>query len=405
MVYIFVLIILLVGLNYDKSSNTRGAKTWWRFEWLVLVLLAALRYRVGGDTLSYQDTYDYLPNLNELLLSSFAYLPNQPLWYVFCGLCKLASEEFWFFQIVHAIILNAVIFWYIKRYSHRPFLSILFYAIMLYTYYNMEILKQSLTLCCFLLSYPYLEQRKFLRYYMLATLGFLFHTVGALLFLLPPLYWYIYNKGERGTLIYVLITFLGISIVSEFTSLGNELNNLGMTAISGKMISYSRTGEVNLYNGFMGILYVIIVRLIPLFLFLKYNKFDSKSSYAITTIYFILQGLGVSLIFMHRVVELLNIPFYVILVNSIDTQLIQKGTNTSAYDYYDIQKSQNAKLAVMLLLVVICYVKYSYYTLDRTSFNNGAPARFYHLYTPYYSIFDPQIDQRRENVYWGHFNN
>ena len=59
----------------------------------------------------------------------------------------------------------------------------------------------------------------------------------------------------------------------------------------------------------------------------------------------------------------------------------------------------------MLLLVVICYVKYSYYTLDRTSFNNGAPARFYHLYTPYYSIFDPQIDQRRENVYWGHFNN
>lgn len=408
MVYIFVLIILLVGLNYDKSSNTRGAKTWWRFEWLVLILLASFRYHVGGDTLSYSANYAYNPELSSLTYKLLSQLPNQPLWYVFCGLCKTISDEFWFFQLVHAVVLNTIIFWYIKRYSTRPFMAVLFYAIMLYPLYNMEILKQSLTLCCFLLSYPYLERREYKKYYIFAVIGYFFHTVGFLLFLLPPLYSLIYKRGGSNSFIYILVTIIGIALVSEFTSIGSTFNALGMVALSGKMTSYSEVGTANLYNGVLGMIYVVITRIIPLYLFLKFNRFNTRSQYTIVVLYFIFQGLGISLIFMHRVVELLNIPFYVVLVNSIDCHLINKGKVTNEqFDSPQIiaVNSRYAKYAVIILLTAVCYIKYSYYTYDRSSFNGGQSARFYHRYIPYYSVFDPQEDQRRENIYWSDFDN
>ena len=64
-------------------AKTGGESKWYYLNLVVLVLLAALRYRVGGDTLMYMSVYDSFPKWDELKYFDFETAEYQPLWYVF----------------------------------------------------------------------------------------------------------------------------------------------------------------------------------------------------------------------------------------------------------------------------------------------------------------------------------
>ena len=52
MIYFVVFILLLIPVvKYDWMAKTGGESKWYYFNLVVLILLAGLRYRVGGDTL------------------------------------------------------------------------------------------------------------------------------------------------------------------------------------------------------------------------------------------------------------------------------------------------------------------------------------------------------------------
>ena len=152
MIYCFVILVLLVGLTYDSHQNTNSARFFWFFEWLVLFLLVGIRYKIGGDTIAYYEHYYLMPKLNEIDFRDMLAADYQPLWYLLCGLCKSISPDFVVLQLVLSFIVNASVFFFIKKYAKKPFLTVLLYFIT-FTYfnYNTEILRQSVTNSLFLL--------------------------------------------------------------------------------------------------------------------------------------------------------------------------------------------------------------------------------------------------------------
>ncbi|MBS1504558.1 MAG: EpsG family protein, partial [Bacteroidetes bacterium] len=107
---------------------------------IVLVCIAGLRYRVGGDTLSYIDEYDEIPYFSQLLKYNFIGSRWDPLWVVFSSICRSINPDFVFLQCIHALIVNTIIFRFIKRNTQYRFTGILLYYMFAYLYFNMEIL-------------------------------------------------------------------------------------------------------------------------------------------------------------------------------------------------------------------------------------------------------------------------
>ena len=80
MIYILVFILLLIPvIRYDWLAKSGGESGWYYFNLVVLILLAGLRYRVGGDTLMYMSMYDEMPAMSELKYFDFDEALYNPL--------------------------------------------------------------------------------------------------------------------------------------------------------------------------------------------------------------------------------------------------------------------------------------------------------------------------------------
>jgi len=167
MIYLVIFLIFLIFaiiFGFGKNSSN-FAKICYVLECLTLICLAGFRFRVGGDSLSYEDSFFEIPDLKYLLDSDFSEKVYQPLWITLCSICK-SFGSFTLLQIVQAIIVNVGMFTIIKRYSQHRFSMVLVYYVIFYLYFNTEILRQAISIIIFLFAYPYLIRKKYLRYYI-----------------------------------------------------------------------------------------------------------------------------------------------------------------------------------------------------------------------------------------------
>lgn len=104
--------LLFLACKYDifGSKDKSAKKFHYYFSLIILILLAALRYRIGGDTCRYMDLYGGD-------LSSEADLGGrfQPLWRLLTNILYSVSPDFTLFQFVHAIFLNTVHFFFFQE--------------------------------------------------------------------------------------------------------------------------------------------------------------------------------------------------------------------------------------------------------------------------------------------------
>lgn len=113
-----------------------------------LILIAGLRYRVGGDSLHYIDTYTSMPTWKNWEFFSFDE-GYGPLWYLFCAISKTLGADFVYLQLLHAIIVNLTFLYVFKKRSVNVISCFLIYFLIYYIYYNMEILREALAVCIF----------------------------------------------------------------------------------------------------------------------------------------------------------------------------------------------------------------------------------------------------------------
>lgn len=186
MIYLSILLVLvLFAVVHDVLNVREGRAVSYWSTCVLLVCLAGFRFKVGGDTYNYMYTHELLPNLSNLLNTEVGIEKIQPLWLLFSATAKSIGEDFYVLQFLHAITVNTVIFIFIQKNTRFRHTGALFYYISLYPFFNFEILRESLAICCFLIAIPHYTTRNWMRYYFLATAAFLFHLSAAFLFLLP----------------------------------------------------------------------------------------------------------------------------------------------------------------------------------------------------------------------------
>lgn len=188
MVYLCTLVaLLLCSWLYDCRRTLPLRNACFRVLCAVLTLIAALRFRVGMDSIAYESIYQSLPSLGTLSLSDFAESRFEPAWLLLCALLRSISPEFLLLQMVHAIFVNWAVGRFIQRSSRHPFIALTLYFLILFIPFSTEILRQSVAISIFLLAWPLLRARHFVVFSLLILIASAFHVSALPLLLLPAL--------------------------------------------------------------------------------------------------------------------------------------------------------------------------------------------------------------------------
>nr|WP_297901345.1 EpsG family protein [uncultured Parabacteroides sp.] len=344
------------------------------------ILLSGLRYRVGLDTLNYMLFYSDIPTWNTFSVDDFYNFSYQPFYLLLCVLAKSISSDFYVLQLIQAILVNCAFFWFAKKYSNYPFLYIFLYLCTYYTYFNFEIMKEGISVAVFLLIFPYYRERKWGKYYIGAFVSLMFHLSASILFLFPL----VRNlKFDKKFILYAAMSVVVFSALFRIYEQGNLV--IGMSEVaSEKISSYQGLERFNLKWTLFQMFPVAILPLLLLW-YTKHMKKKDTEMYEGFLCVRIIMGIGI-LFFQLIFTRFSNYttPFLLLLLTECISPVIYK------------RKVVRLTMSHVWLWVVITYFSILYML-------PAARGRTYNQWIPYYSIFNPQRDVVRENMWKNHF--
>ncbi|MDX1828783.1 MAG: EpsG family protein [Lutibacter sp.] len=376
MIYFLILILLIFfAFIYDFGNAKSGKKIAYYGILLVLICLSSFRYRVGGDTLMYMLKYQNMPNFNEFGNYEIGLSKLQPLWVLLVAIAKSITPEFYMLQILHAIIVNSLIFSFIKSNTKYVFTAILLYYIGYYGYFNFEILRESIAIGIFLYSIKYLQNKKWFLYFTLSFVAFLFHFSAIILFIFP----FIINlkfSFWRALLIFVL----GILFSSYFSRFVDSVNLVGGLITSMKeYVEYVPT--------IWGIISILVLYLLYPTVIYKLSKSFLKINsnfYSFLSVYIIIGAAATFFFIFFRFLNYLTPIIFIFLTEILHGFFRRK----------DIRSIRMAFVIIIFLIFSIIHMN-RYFT-DTSKY--VASSRWYSYWYPYYSIFDKKKDETRENL-------
>lgn len=376
MIYLVILFLLLLfAIIYDFGDAQVGRKFIFNTILIGLICLAGFRYRVGGDTLMYMLTYSYLPDLSELGKVDSGVEKLQPLWLLLAATAKSISKEFFVLQFLQAILVNILVFGFIKANTKYVFTAIFLYFIGYYGYFNFEILRESISVAVFLYSIKYLQEKKWIIYYSLAVVALLFHFSGVILFIIPFLMRFEFKIWKA-----LLIFGTGIMFSTVFASFVNSVNFAGGFITSMKVYTdYTPTlfGIASLF-----LLYVAYPTLVYK-LSASYLHLNSKLINLLALSIFI----GASTAYFYIFFRFLN--YFTPILFIFLTEIIH-----GLYRKYELR--YNRFLITFLLFISISFISTNKYFSSTSEHIKGS--RWISYWYPYHTIFDEQIDLTRERL-------
>lgn len=248
MIYILSLLwFFLLIYVFDIKGKTENRSKWYNILLIWFIVVSGFAYNVGADMPGYMDEYD---SYNWSSVNSFGDLADfyhrQPGWVLLNLLCKSFTPNFRLLEIVSACFINLTVFSFIKKHCRYIFIGILFYAIVLYLNMNFNMLRQSYSICFFLIGYDFLLKNKYVKYYIFAFLAFMMHTSAIVCFVIPLALILKINKSSIIVICLSVAALFAVVLSSSFTDL--------LTSFFSDMLSESGTiqtiGEAG--NKFMG---------------------------------------------------------------------------------------------------------------------------------------------------------
>lgn len=249
---LFIVMTIVFSILYDGREDSPHKRFWYGFVCLYLVLLAGLRFGVGGDTFTYREMFEYYPTqqheygayiMDEMFEKNF-----MPGWSILNIVCRQCFDSFYMVQIIQALIVNICIFYLFKQYTKHIFLCVLLYGLLGYFFwFNTEIMREGLAIgICGIAMHQYTKGNKitFLLLTLLAIVGF--HTSAALVLLFP--FCNFKNISIR-TIVICNLCALVAWVISDLimTHLLDTLT--GEFALIGKIFSYGNLKSS--FNGFI----------------------------------------------------------------------------------------------------------------------------------------------------------
>lgn len=142
-----------------------------------------------NDTANYIDAWNNSGNVARFLENGgLLDITGNPLSNFWRELSHSFSDNYHIYFLLPAYVSSLAVVKLFKRYSVNPALSILiFFSIGTYVMY-VAALKQCLAMFFLLLSIPYAEEKKYIRFYVLVAIAVLFHTHAFMFAILPFLF-------------------------------------------------------------------------------------------------------------------------------------------------------------------------------------------------------------------------
>ena len=320
--------------------------------------------------------YDILPTFSEIFSSDLVLVKLQPLWLLLNSTSKWIGPDFFVFQIIHALIINSIIFYFFSKYSRYFFTSILLYFLIFYGLYNFEILRESIAICFFLLSIDFYLNNKWFKYYFLAFLSLGFHYSAIILFVLPFL-----KK--------IKINIYSLFIMSLFAIILNPYFLKAINLVSGSDgLSTSIATYFDYEYSFFGLLTILLLNITYPFILLKFTskkKSYYNSNLLLFTKFYIISGVLSLLFFVFFRFSNYFIPFLVLLISDTIHRVFRSKKI--------IHLRRTVAFCIFLSLTTLHTYKYFSDTSDKVT-----TSKWYNHWVPYHSIFDPKIDPIREEL-------
>ena len=375
-IYFIILLFIAFGVfHYDIRNKTFYRKTYAVFLSVLITLMIGLRYKVGGDALTYEYYFRWMPNLSEYLKfldydRSFNY---QPLYLLFVAICKTIDPSYYVYQFIHAVVVNSIITWFLYKYCEKFFTALfLLFVLCLYFYFTFEIQREILAICCFLLGFKYYQNNKWIPYAILAVIAFFIHISAIILFVLP---FFKLVKLRNQTVLLILVIALGLSFLKSFF----------YDAISVFLVTDTMTDKGKVYNemefSISGLFFFFLGRvglLLPIVFYYVRNKEEPLRD--IVTAFYILSCLSQVMVGFDRMLNYVTIPFIICFCNFLYSKNIFK---------IKIKKKLIALSTYFCLFFFICIkIVMDLNVTDR--------ARYHSIFFPYSSHFDKEKNPERE---------
>lgn len=264
--------ILLGVYMYDLQRYSEGKYNLFLLILTLLIIISGLAYRLGGDGLHYlleYNTYSIQDGFGWEALNK--YKDRQPGWVFLIKICRTITEDYTLFKMIHALIVNILIAKAIKKYSSYLFSGLLLYFVLMYFDFNFQILRQSLAIAVYLSAIPYFEKKQWLKYYLISTVAFSFHTSALICFVFPFIKIIGYNK--KALLLYLLLMLLFIINVDEVLII--LLNSYTLSEETAHIDFYAQQVELGLgFSFFINLMLSVIVPFYFIYLFSKRSMID-----------------------------------------------------------------------------------------------------------------------------------
>ena len=361
-------------------AKTGGEGGWYYFNMVVLILLAGLRYRVGGDTLMYMSVFDTFPKLDELKYFDFSQAEYQPLWYVFTAICRSIYDDFTCFQLIHATLITSIFFYCFRKYCSNYYFSvILLYYVGYYCYFSMEVMREVLCIALLMLSTSWLLERKWVRYYLVCIVAVYFHYSALVMLLFPFAVWLFKKPSWKLQLLIYAVLFVALTIVNVPAMVVNALPLDGQ--LSRMILAYidnkrSLNGMLFQLLSFLPVWGVVFLRCRVAI----HDKYDLTpiimASVMVYACSMCVTGFSrfINYFVLYVIIYMVNTVYQVLYLKAKDFQLTFMG--------------------LMATLLLYGFNLSYYYVRDMSEFYPNT--RYYTIFYPYSTVFDKEVNDKRE---------
>lgn len=401
MIYFIILFLLLFCIYYfDYAKHKRLFNpTYWAF-CVILVAVAGLRYRIGNDSIVYENYYAHFPTLPELFSFNFRSIRYEPGFIIFASIPRTITSDFTLLQFFEAAVVQVVISWFIVKNTKNRFLCLTIYYVVMYLYLTTEILREALAMSCFLLAWPYFRDGKWIKYYLLTLLATTFHT-SAILLLLLPLFWL---PGIRGIFMLgkkTIIIGAGIFLLALFVQLKfyHFIDFIAITQrMSDRADAYSKVGIGGNILNMIGMIDIFIryalYAILALWVYknkIKFHKIKGKAKETAKKMEFmVMWQVYIALISM-SIFILLRFSNYFCMFTFVMISSIYLGEIDFKGKVYKLRP-----VYWNLLLLPFFFLNFYWYVRP---INKARTIPYYAKYFPYSSRLNPEIDTQREAAF------
>lgn len=294
---LFSLIVLLYFLliqyfTNNVKYNSRGLPYFVLFlSFIILNIFRTYCQSYFPDIPNYKSIFETIQPISNVIKTGYGleyYDADVEIGFrIFVSICKLLSNNFFFFLFFISIIELSVFYFFCKKYKISPVNAFPIYIGLTYLTFQIGMLRQALAFCCFLLALVYINRK--IVYILIILLGFAFHK--SILFCALFLW---SDRFINRKILYIIFSSSLVIYLLKIDIVGYFATYLGLedTVEAGRVVFYM---NVERQNNFLGIgfwerLILFIIMNLAYSKMLKTNKISKYNN--------LIYNLGISVILL-----------------------------------------------------------------------------------------------------------